>query len=319
MSIWNITKSLFLIFMAVVIWVKADAWIDKFFNNSKNGLTVPQVVEISENVMQIHNTTNQHRFDDLEERLRVSDSIALQAAQEYAEATNSQITALGQTVVELKTSFEESKPQEVYTDEEKPTRTFEHFELTRKVGDKDLPVGWVKYHPDWEGEDPLVQYFYPLEYYNTIVKTEDDEGNFSYTSEVYVENNFVSKSRGIKYPLELKSIEFEEKPINEKKFRFNPRVGLGGGITTEAFFPNLNVSMFSYGRTKVDMDWRFISLGLGVADDDDHGSKLVGVFTPAEYNIGKPLPIVDNVFVGPAISFDTDSEIGLGLTFSVPF
>ena len=318
-SLWDIFKSAFVIFLVVVLYIKADGWINKFLDSSAPGLTEPQIVRISESVVRIQNIANQQRFKDLEVKLKESNSQALKSAQEYADSTNAHITSLGQVMSQLKTSFEESKPKVVYVDKEVATRSFEHYDLVRKVGGKKLPVGWVKYHPEWEGEDPLVQYFYPLEYYTNIVRTEHENGTFSYTAETYLENNFVKKSKGIQYPLKLKNITFEEMPFKGKKFRFNPRIALGGGFTTESLFPQLNLSVFSYGRTEVDMDWRFLTVGVGQAGDGDDGNKFVGVFTPLEYNIGKLLPIVDNIFVGPSFSVDSDSKTGYGALLSVPF
>jgi hypothetical protein len=71
----------------------------------------------------------------------------------------------------------------------------------------------------------------------------------------------------------------------------------------------------SYGKTNVDMDWQFLTVGLG-SDGDD----FYGFLEPVSWNIGKPLPLVDNLFVGPAVSYDfSDSSIGGGINFRIPF
>ncbi len=67
---------------------------------------------------------------------------------------------------------------------------------------------------------------------------------------------------------------------------WNPRVSLGFGIASDVFGA-FEVSLFSYGRTKGDMDWRLLSLGLGTNDDDNYF-----YIAPIEYNIGKPLPFM---------------------------
>lgn len=322
-SLWDIFKSAFVVFLAVVIWTKGDAWIDKVTRPEQQGpgITEPQITRIAENVIKLQNAANEARFDALEERLKESNSQALAVAQQYAEENDAKITALGETVSSLNTSFNELSASEVYEDPELPTRTYERFDLSKEMADgKQMPLGWVKYHPFWEGDDKLVEYYYPIEYKTTIIRSEHKDGTFTYDVETWAENNFLKSTRGIKYPLDLDNIEFEEKPITEKSFSFNPRFGLGGGVTTESIFPTLDFSLFSYGKTNVDMDWRFLSFGIGMEGaNDNEDNSLVGTFSPVQYNIGKPLPYIENIFLAPVFTINTNSETGYGATLTIPF
>ena len=332
--IWDIFKSLFLIFIAIMLWVKADAWIASFSSaNSGPQITEATITMIASNLVQLQNVANKAEFEKLKSEILnretryITDTdekirSALSEAIEYAKRTDSKITTIGETVAKLNSSFKESEASEVYVDAEVASRTYEDYDLVRTMNDgSELPEGWVKYHPYWKGDDKLVQFHYPLKYHTVIVRSEHENGTFAYHTEAWIENDYVKSSKGIKYPIEFESVRFEENPISDKKFRFNPRVGLGGSFTNTAFFPSLDCSLFSYGRTIVDMDWRFVDMGIGGAglNDKEQDFTLIGSFSPVQYNIGKLLPIVENIFLGPTMSVDTNSDVGYGASLSVPF
>jgi len=322
-ELWTYFKIMFLIFVAVImvgLVIKADNLIDKILNKEPSKITESEIVKIAENLMRIQNVANEQRFTNLLDKLEKSNSDALNTAKAYAKATDSRITALGQTVSSLKATFSESKPSDTYVDPLSDAKSYENYDLVRNdIGKEELPVGWVKYHPNWRGEDKLFQYHYPLDFYSTIVKTERPDGSFSYTVENWLQNDYIPYSRGKKYPLNMKSIEFEERLLKEKSFRFNPRLGLGGGITSVSVFPSIDISLFSYGRTEVDMDWRFLILGIGASGFSEDNTEVVGTFSPVMYNVGNFLPLVKNIFLGPVISVDTHSSVGYGGVLSVPF
>lgn len=71
---------------------------------------------------------------------------------------------------------------------------------------------------------------------------------------------------------------------------------------------SIGVSLMSYGLTKNDMTWRFIRPGVTL-------SERVGLdLAPALYNIGEPLPLVSNLWVGPYIGYDfKNTSLGLML------
>jgi len=330
MSLWDIFKSAFVVFIALTIWVKADGWIDRM-SDKGSGITESTVTRIASNMLLQQNIASKAEFNKFKSEIAERESrystdtdtkiaSALNSALEYNKKTGAQLTALGETVAQMNTSFKETVASITYKDEEQPSRSFEDYDLERKMEDGSmLPVGWAKYHPDWEGDDKLMQYHYPLKYYTTITRSQHEDGAFAYNAEVWVENDFVKRSKGIKYPIKLESLHFEEMPLKDKKWRWNPRLGLSAGFTTEALFPSLDVSMFSYGLTKVDMDWRFLTLGMGVAGFGSDNTTLIGSFTPVQYNLGKFIPLVENLFFGPAASIDNNSDIGYGGVFSVPF
>lgn len=321
-SFWDLFKSIFVVFLAVVIWVKADGWIDKLSRPQERGpqITEPQILKLAENLIQLQNVASKERFEALEKKLEAQNSAALKAAKEYAKKTDASITSLGSIVSSMKLSFEESKPTDTYVDPEMASRTHETYDLVRKMSDgQDLPVGWFKYHPYYEEDKKTTQVHYPLDYYTTVIKSEHENGTFTYHVEAWVQNDYLVHTKGKKYPLELHPPQFEEKPVKDKKFRFNPRLAIGGSFTSESLFPNLDISAFSYGRTVVDMDWRFLIAGLGAGKGNDDNYEFAGMFSPTQYNIGTFVPLINNLFIGPAVSVDTKSNVGYGASFSVPF
>jgi len=323
-TLWDIVKSAAVIGLILFLFFKGDIYLDKLqaaVDGRKSGgieLTEPVLNRVAENAVILANKENDRRFKQLEKQLEKSNSLALKIAKEYARKTDSHIKSIGQVVSEMKSSFNTQKPDK-YIDKEKMSRSYDDVEITRTMADgEQMPTGWVKYHPAFEGEDPYTVFNYPIEYYTTIVKTEKEDGTFSYSVDAYAENNYVKKVRGKKFPIHIKDVKFEEKRIKDKKFRFNPRIALSGAINDKNMFPMLNVSLWSYGRTTRDMDWRFGILGVGVYGND---GTTYGAFaaSPFEYNLGNHVPYIDNFFVGPTVNFNTGGDVGYGIQFSIPF
>ena len=323
-TLWDIVKSAAVIGLILFLFFKGDIYLDKIssaMENKKSGgmeLTEPVLNRVAENAVILYNQENDRRFKQLERQLKESNSLALKIAKEYAKKTDSQIKSIGQVVSEMKSSFNTQKPDK-YIDKEKMSRSYDDIEITRTMADgKQMPTGWVKYHPAFEGEDPYTVFNYPIEYYTTIIKSEKEDGTFAYSVDAYAENNYVKKVRGQKFPIHIKDVRFEERKIKEKKFRFNPRLALSGAINDKNMFPMLNASFWSYGRTTRDMDWRFGILGVGVYGND---GTTYGAFavSPFEYNLGNHVPYIDNFFVGPTVNFNTAGDVGYGLQFSIPF
>lgn len=323
-TLWDIMKSMIVIGMVVFMFFKGDglwAKISDTINNHKGSgleITEPILNRIAENAVLLQNRANDARFKRLEDKLNDSNSLALKIAKDYAKRTDSRISSIGQVVAEMRSSFNTQKPEK-YIDKEKISRSYDDIDIKRKMPNgEELPTGWVKYHPALKGEDPFTVFNYPLEYYTTVIRSEKEDGTFSYSVDAYVENNYVKSSRGKKFPIHIKNVSFEDRKITEKHFRFNPRLALSGAINDKNMFPMLNMSLWSYGRTKRDMDWRFFIVGAGLYSS---GSTTYGAFalSPVEYNLGNHVPFVENFFVGPTINFNSSGDVGYGIQFSIPF
>lgn len=140
----------------------------------------------------------------------------------------------------------------------------------------------------------------PRQYKALTVLSEDSSGRH------FVHNKLVISVDGKDHVLPISSSEFKEQyPL--PSFRFDPHLALGldAGASFKPlhgeFTPNVQLSFFSYGRTKVNPDWLFLGLGAGY---ETQSKNVAVMITPLEYNVGKVLPLVNNLYVGPSVSID---------------
>ena len=149
---------------------------------------------------------------------------------------------------------------------------------------------------------------YPRSYNVSTVIGQDEDGRH------YTYNKFTVDTQGKTYTIPINSSKFEE-VYPEAKFRFSPRIYLGvdgGAVINPApkadMTPNLQVALFSYGKTKVDPDWSILGVGVGY---ETQANRPVLVVSPIRYNIGHHIPLVNNLHVGPTVSLDTSGGIGI--------
>jgi hypothetical protein len=148
----------------------------------------------------------------------------------------------------------------------------------------------------------------PRDYNITTVLGQDEDGRH------YAYSKFSIGVDGEEYNIPIEA-EFKEE-IPAPKFRFSPRIYLGadgGAIMNPAygeFTGSIGVHFFSYGKTKTNPTWTFLGVGIGYASQSAAGAAVV---TPVTYNVGKPLPLIDNLHIGPAVSVDFDGRFGLYL------
>lgn len=159
---------------------------------------------------------------------------------------------------------------------------------------------------------------YPREYkVSTTIGTRPDGQHI-------VHNKVQIITQGKTYTVPISSAELVEQ-VPESQFFVNPHVflGVGTGATVYPtpgfeFVPSLSVSIFSHGASKKieDTDWTFLGLGIGVGVQ----SKLpVFTLAPVDYNIGKHIPLLTNLHVGPSVgadihgNFTVMAEVKVGL------
>lgn len=167
----------------------------------------------------------------------------------------------------------------------------------------------------WQ-ENPWTLEVLPREYRSTTVLGQDTDGRH------YAYSKFQIEVDGKTYTVPIADAKIvEEYPSS--KFRLSPRVYLGvdvGAVVNPPAHaevtPSVGFSFFSYGKTKVSPDWSFLTLGLGYASQTQ--APVVNL-APVNYNVGKPLPFMDNFHVGPAVSVDVDGNIGLYIGGRVAF
>lgn len=169
-----------------------------------------------------------------------------------------------------------------------------------------IPFGETTFNA-WK-EHPWELKVFPREYKSVTILSVNEDGKH------VAHNQFLIETEGKIYKLPVQeSSLLEIKP--ESKFRFSPRLYLGfdvgativrttGGVHPGAS-PNLQVSLFSYGQTKKDVEWSFVGLGVGYLVDEQRPALLL---SPVNYNVGHHLPLMDNLHVGPSVAVDTDAN-----------
>lgn len=187
----------------------------------------------------------------------------------------------------------------------------QEFELNEQFDNVAIPFGKVGFSA-WK--DKPWDYNIQSRSYNITNTIGTDENQRH-----YVYNKFSVKVGDKNYDLKIASAQTVE-IFPEAKFSFwNPRIylGLDGGIrmpTTNVstirgeVSPNLNLSIMSYGRYKTQPDISVLQVGAGYGID---ARKVNISLTPIMYNIGKFLPLMNNLYIGPSVNVNTSGDVGI--------
>jgi len=204
---------------------------------------------------------------------------------------------------------------------------FKKIYITEKTKDGKkvrIPVAWAIFYPNRPAAKKWKTGVYPLEFKTKIVQTEQNDGQWNTYVETWAENNKDSKSKGIKLPLRITIADFKQVKNKDKEFywwapHFNLNIDLGSANfknqNEDSFiYGGISFSVAGYGRTKNDLTWRFLDFGISTNGDDTYLK-----FSPVNYNIGEPLPFINNTFVGPFVGISNKGENVYGVGLSVPF
>lgn len=202
-----------------------------------------------------------------------------------------------------------SDPTQPLTDKYGYLSNQQWLALTEPFGDgTTVPFGRAGFSAS--EEKPWSVEVLPRKYGSTTVLGQDEDGRH------YAYSRFQIEVDGKTYTVPITESKLvEEYPT--AKFSFNPRLYLGidGGAianppASAEITPSVGLSFFSYGKTKVSPDFSFLTLGVGYATQRQAGVVIV---SPVNYNLGKPLPLIDNLHVGPSVSVDVEGNVGLYL------
>lgn len=181
------------------------------------------------------------------------------------------------------------------------------LELNEPFSNKqNIPFGQVKFS-SWR-EKPWDLSIKPREYSVVTVLSTDPDGRH------YVHNKFQVGVDNKKYNVPIEKADFVEVyPSNE--FRFSPQLvlGLGAGVHLDPplrgeIAPNIGLSLFSYGKTKINPTFMFLLLGPGYEINDQYFNFML---SPVMYNIGDPIPLIRNLYIGPSLSVDLKGSFGV--------
>jgi hypothetical protein len=324
-SVWDITKSVVLVGVVLLAIFKGPAILNSFEHTTP---VLPQeiIVQLAENKVAIENMrADTRQAKELIRKLENENgqqASLLATVKESNRAKDSKIEELGTLVAKVKQEVELQKrdSDHVYKPDSKdPNEQYFKKIYATDTDGKKFPVAWAIFLPNQPQDKKWKTGIYPLEYHALIVESENVNGTFDRHAEIHLENNQMAETTGEEYPISLTDINWEKFEVQDKRFYWwNPRIGLGATFTDESIAPGLDLSISSYGKTKRDMDWRFLTFGAGVATE---GDDTLGIFSfePFSWNVGNTLPIVENLFIGPVGTMDTESNYGFGVKLSIPF
>jgi hypothetical protein len=306
-DIWKVTKSVVLVIAVIFVIFQFNNILDRVGSKPQK----PEVVTIQDNAMLIRLQASEKKIKELEEELKKKDSVILK----YAKDNKERLDEIGV----IKAKLEQTRKLHQASDHVylKGKVTDHHFiKIYKKASDgTEFPVAWAMFYPNQPDPNKLWKTgTYPLEFDLNIIETENKDGIYNRYAELNVENNQMKETKGNKYPVKITRLDWAKNDIKEKSFSFNPRLGLAMEITNDIAAPALDFSFASYGKTKVDMDWRILELSAGGTSD-----KFIFGFTPFSWNFGTALPVIKNAFIGPSVVWSTDGDVSYGVKFSVPF
>jgi len=313
-DIWKVTKSIVLVLFILFVFFNFNNFLNKF---NQAPPQQPQIIKIEDNALLIRLAASDQRVKELEIELKDQKSLILK----YAKENKEKIDEIGIVKSKLEQTVKlHQASSHVYL---KGKVTDHHFiKIYKKAANgTQFPVAWAMFYPNQPDSNKLWKTgTYPLEFNVDVIETENKEGMFNRYVELNIENNQMKETKGYKYPLKITKLDWAKSEKNDKSFYlWNPRLGIGGLATNDFAAPKLDISLSSYGKTKRDMDWRFIALGVGYSNYESDNKDFIFEFSPAQWNFGNVVPLIENAFIGPSIGWVIPGNTSFGFSISVPF
>lgn len=169
-----------------------------------------------------------------------------------------------------------------------------------------VPVGSVGFSA-WQ-EKPWNIDIKPREYHVVnVVGTDENQRNYFYSK-------FSVKVDGKDYDITVDQAETKQVYPDSKFSFWNPRLYLGAaaGVNLGDMRPDANVNLqltiMSLGRYRSQPDFTFLGLGAAYQFNEKVPAFII---SPFSYNIGKHLPLMNNVYLGPSLVLDTNRNFSV--------
>ena len=228
------------------------------------------------------------------------------------------LVAVGQTVASLEGKIEENQDSDDSVSHDPPPQPDECFlcdihSYTAVIQAKDVKIGEMP-HARVEF-DASQKAPWTVKSDDIDVKVTTAVGELDITGAPLVFYHTISmlnKSRpklaGKEYKLKITSSEFQQTTSSNKEFYWwAPHLSIS--LDNQLVFmdeleyklgASAGISVMAYGRTKDDNEWRFIRLGAGL----NTGENLYVIAEPVQYNLGKVLPLVSDLWLGLGAIYD---------------
>lgn len=180
------------------------------------------------------------------------------------------------------------------------------LDLNEPFGNTMVPIGKVGFSA-WNSGPWTIDIRHRTYRVTSVVGVDENQRQYFY-------NKFTINVDGKDYDLRISSATTKQEYPEAKFSWWNPRLFLGveGGLNLSQikgeFSPNLSVGFMSYGRYKIQPDFSFLQLGLGYGIISD---RIQFSVTPFTYNIGKHIPLMNNMYLGPSLYFGTNGNTAI--------
>lgn len=183
--------------------------------------------------------------------------------------------------------------------------TTQKLSLNEQFGELSVPIGSVGFSAS--KKEPWSIDILPREYNAvTVIGTDEEQRMYAY-------NKFTIHTKDKDYEVPVTSSQIKQEYPSPKFTLLNPRlyIGVNSGINTTTVTgmagPTLNLQVASLGKYKTQPDLSILQLGVGY---DAVAKTPTAVVTPVAYNIGKHIPLMNNLYVGPQLSVGFNGDIG---------
>ena len=189
------------------------------------------------------------------------------------------------------------------------------FALNEDFGTVKPPIGVLSFSAFLA--KPWTENIYARTYSSDSIIGTDENGKQTFY------NKFNLLVNGKTYEIPIKNATTEQQ-LPAKHFSINPKLllGINGGFNITnvkgEFGPDINVSIASYGQTKLSPDWLLGMAGIQYDAVSKNGAVIV---TPFAYNAGKRLfaPLVTNTYIGPTLGIGFNGSVSVGGGLRVGF
>lgn len=188
----------------------------------------------------------------------------------------------------------------------------QNFALNEEFGKVKVPFGVVGFSA-WQPE-PWSLNIKPREYHvSTVTGTDENQ-------RAYVYNKFTMRVDGVDFEIPIETATTKQEYPEAVFSWWNPRIffGIDSGVNLNKFqaavSPNVEVGFMSYGRYKNQPDFSFLQVGMGY---DMLNKTPEVVVTPITYNIGKHIPLMTNLHIGPSLSLGFNGDFAVMFGFRI--
>lgn len=287
----------------------------------------------------IRSSTSWATKNDLKDQLKLLLTKAeLDALKKDMDKLNSDLMVVGKTVgrIEKKIKTLEESDSEIEDTDTSDVVVcpdgglIDTHEYTRKIQVKELedsnsaPVAEVQF--DASKDKPWNYTVHQKDYKIVTVIGKEDSGQLSFHHKLTY--SVPEKTGEKEYPISVISSDYKQLELKNKMFWLNPTldVGIFAGGTVYGFAEgpgrnsilstgvDVGISLSSYGETKADSWLKLFRFGLGYNMERQAGQLSLA---PVTFNVGKPLPLITNLYIIPFVAIDTAGgltlNLGLGL------